>query len=141
MSDFDFGPIEMLLVGFAGERPGPGVVEAIADLIGDGLVRLLDLTFISRSSDGEVTVREIDDVSDEYGFGDVVLESRGIAADEDIAEFADDIPLGSSAALLVVELAWAKHLASRLAQSDGAVLSYARVSAPIVNGALAAIAD
>src|ERR1700712_3580755 len=109
MADFEYGPVEMLLIGFEGERPGPAVVEAIADLIEGGLVRLLDLTFISRNELGEVSTIEIEDVSDEYGFGGVELEATGLAADEDIAEFAESIPFGTSAALVVVELVWAKH--------------------------------
>lgn len=141
MADFEYGPVEMLLIGFEGARPGPAVVEAIADLIEGGLVRLLDLTFISRDELGEVTTIEIEDVSDEYGFGGVELEATGLAADEDIAEFAEQVPPGTSAALVVVELVWAKNLASKLAQSNGAVLAFERIPAPIVNAALAEITD
>lgn len=141
MADFEFGPVEMFLIGFEGERPGPAVVEAIADLIEGGLVRLLDLTFITRSELGEVSTIEIEDVSDEYGFGTVELEATGLAADEDIAEFAELVPAGSSAALLVVELVFAKNLASKLAQSGGAVITSERIPAPIVNAALAEITD
>jgi hypothetical protein len=141
MADFEYGPVEMLLIGFEGERPGPAVVEAIADLIEGGLVRLLDLTFISRSELGEISTVEIEDVSDEYGFGGVELEATGLAADEDIAEFAESVPLGTSAALVVVELVWAKNLASKLAQSNGVVLGFERIPAPIVNAALAEITD
>ena len=141
MADFEYGPVEMLLIGFEGERPGPAVVEAIADLIEGGLVRLLDLTFISRNELGEVSTVEIEDVSDEYGFGGVELEATGLAADEDIAEFAEAIPFGTSAALGVVELVWAKHLASKLAQSNGTVLAFERIPAPVVNAALAELAE
>ena len=141
MADFEYGPVEMLLIGFEGERPGPSVVEAIADLIEGGLVRLLDLTFVSRSELGEVSTIEIEDVSEEYGFGGVELEAVGLAADEDIAEFAELIPLGTSAAVVVIELVWAKHLASKLAQSNGAVLAFERIPAPVVNAVLAEIAE
>ncbi|UFS57935.1 DUF6325 family protein [Subtercola endophyticus] len=141
MADFEFGPVEMFLIGFEGERPGPAVVEAIADLIEGGLVRLLDLTFITRNELGDVSTVEIEDVSDEYGFGTVELEATGLAADEDIAEFAELVPPGSSAALLVVELVFAKNLASKLAQSGGAVIASERIPAPIVNAALAEITD
>ncbi|GGF12173.1 DUF6325 family protein [Subtercola lobariae] len=141
MADFEYGPVEMLLIGFEGDRPGPAVVEAIGDLIEGGLVRLLDLTFVSRNELGEVSTIEIEDVSDEYGFGGVELEATGLAADEDIAEFAEAIPPGTSAALVVVELVWAKHLASKLAQSNGVVLASERIPAPIVNAALAEVTD
>ena len=35
MVDFKYGPVELYLVGFEGERPSPGVVGALADRVPD----------------------------------------------------------------------------------------------------------
>jgi hypothetical protein len=137
MTEFEYGPVDLYLVGFEGDRPGPGVLEAIAELIEGGEIRLLDLLIISRSNDGEVSVVEFDDVSDEYGFGTVELEAVGLVADDDALELAQGIPPGMSGALLAVELLWAKRLASRFAESGGMVLQTERIPAPVVNAALA----
>jgi hypothetical protein len=137
MTEFEYGPVDLYLVGFAGDRPGPGVLEAIAELIEGGEIRLLDLLVISRHEDGAVFVTEWEDVSEEYGFGTVELEAVGLVADEDAKELAEGIPPGTSGALLAVELLWAKRLASRFAESGGVVLQTERIPAPVVNAALA----
>ncbi|WP_291050071.1 DUF6325 family protein [Herbiconiux sp.] len=141
MPEFSYGPVELILVGFDGERPGPEIVDALRDVIDAGTVRLLDLLFVTRSPEGALTVLELEDAGDAIGLGEVVLEATGLASFEDIEELAAEIPAGSSAALLVIELAWAKNLASKLAAGHGAVLSTERIPAPVVNEVLAALAD
>ena len=137
MADFEYGPVDLYLVGFEGDRPDPGTLEAIGELIGGGEIRLLDFLVISRAEDGAVSVTEFEDVSDEYGFGTVELEAIGLVADEDAQELALGIPPGTSGALLAIELLWAKRLASKFAASGGIVLQTERIPAPVVNAALA----
>jgi uncharacterized membrane protein len=139
MTDFRYGPVELYLIGFEGERPDPGVVGALVELLEGGLVRLLDFVIISRGDDGTVTVTEIEDATDEYGFGAVELEAVGIAGDDDIAEFAEHIPPGTSAALVALELAFARTLARRLDASGGVVLRTDRIPAPVVNAVVDAV--
>jgi uncharacterized membrane protein len=134
---FEYGPVELHLIGFDGDRPDPAVIAAIVDLIEAGVVRLLDFTIVSKSPDGEVTVTEIEDQTEEYGFGGVELAEIGIAGDEDIAELAELIPPGASAALVAFELAWARQLAERFAASGSVILRSERIPAPIVNEVLA----
>jgi hypothetical protein len=137
MAEFEYGPVELYLVGFEGDRPDAGTLEAISELIEGGEIRLLDFLVISREPDGSVLITEFDEVSDDYGFGSVELEAIGLVAEEDAAEFAQGIPPGTSGALLAIELVWAKHLASKFAQSGGIVLQTERIPAPVVNAALA----
>ncbi|MCS5735333.1 DUF6325 family protein [Herbiconiux daphne] len=140
MSDFTYGPVELMLIGFEGERPGPEIVDAFRDVVDAGTVRLLDLLFVTRSPEGVVTVLELEDAGDAVGLDDFALEATGLASVDDIEELAAEIPAGSSAALLVIELTWAKRLASKLAAGRGLVLSTERIPAPVVNEVLAAIA-
>lgn len=133
MTQFRYGPVELYLVGLAGDRPAPGVIEALRELIAAGTVRLLDFLLVSRSEDGEVSVVEIDDRAEEYGFGDLEFAEIGLAGDEDVEELASLVEPGTTAALVVVELTWAKRLAERVAASDAEVLSVERIPAPVVN--------
>ncbi|GAA2226531.1 DUF6325 family protein [Herbiconiux moechotypicola] len=141
MAQFTYGPVELILVGFEGERPGPEIVSAFEAVIDAGTVRLLDLLFVTKSPEGDLTVLELEEAGDEIGFGDLVLEATGLASVDDVEELAADIPAGSSAALLVVELLWAKGLAEKLAAGRGVVISSDRIPAPVVNEVMAAIAD
>ncbi|NNC13476.1 hypothetical protein HII28_16535 [Planctomonas sp. JC2975] len=133
MSDLEYGPVEFVLVGFPGEAPDPGVVEAVRELAKDGAVRVIDAILVTKTVEGDVETIEVEDASDTYGLEDVDLDLSGLAADEDVAYFAEALEAGASAELLVVEHLWARKLASRLAASGGAVLASERIPAPIVN--------
>lgn len=133
MAQFTFGPVEFYLVGLEGDRPSPGVIGALAELIEAGAVRLLDFIVIAKSEDGDVTVTEIEDQTEQYGFGDVEFAAIGLAGDEDVEEFAELIEPGTAAALVVIELAWAKRLAEQVAASGAEVLAVERIPAPVVN--------
>jgi uncharacterized membrane protein len=134
MADFRFGPVELYLVGFEGDRPAPGVIASLTELIESGLVRLLDFVIVAKSDDGDVTVTEVDE--EDFGFGGIEIAATGIAGDEDIDELAELIPPGASAALVALELVFARTLAAKLAASGGVVLRTERIPAPIVNAVL-----
>jgi|LSQX01.1.fsa_nt_gb uncharacterized membrane protein len=136
MVEFRFGPVELYLVGFEGDRPDPGVMQALIDLLDSGRVRLLDFIIVSKSEDGEITVTEVEDEREAYGFADIEIVATGLTGDDDIEEFADLIPPGGSAALVALELAYVRELASKLAASGGVVLRTERIPAPVVNAVI-----
>jgi len=136
---FTYGPVEFLLIAFETDTVPRSVVEAIEELIEARTIRLLDLVVVSRSPGGEVTAVDIEDVSEEYGFGSIELEATGLAPDEDIQELGADLPPGTSAVLLVIEHRWAKSLAERVAEGGGYLIHSERIPAPVVNEQLAAL--
>lgn len=136
MAEFRYGPVELYLVGFEGPRPDPATLGALLDLLETGFVRLLDLVLVTKSEDGEVDVIEIETDTDLLGFGELDIIASGLAGNEDIDEFAEHIPPGGSAALVALELAFARTLAQNLAASGGVVLRSERITAPIVNAVL-----
>lgn len=139
MTTFDYGPIEFYAVAFDGDRPGPAVLKAVDDLVAAGTVNVLDLVFARRSPEGELEILELSDTIDD---GDVPpLDMAGLAGEDDIAELAAGLEPGTSAAILVVELLWAKAFASALYDAGGAVIAREGVPAPIVNAFLAEHAD
>lgn len=132
MATFEYGPVELYLVGFEGEAPDPGTISALSELVESGLVRVLDFVLISKGEDGSLTIVEIED--EDFPLD---LHEVGIAAEEDIAELAELVPPGASAALVAMELTYARRLAESIAASGGVVLSAERIPAPIVNEVLA----
>lgn len=137
MAEFEYGPVELYLVGFEGDRMDEGTLDAIRELVEGGEIRLIDLLVISREDDGSVLITDYDEISDVYGFEDIELAAVGLVAEEDAQEFAQGIPPGTSGALLAIELLWAKNLASKFAASGGIVLQTERIPAPVVNAVLA----
>ncbi|WP_214467317.1 DUF6325 family protein [Microbacterium flavescens] len=139
MTTFDYGPIEFYAIGFDGDKPGPGVLQAIDDLVAAGTVNVLDLVYATRSPEGELTVMELSDTTDDGGVP--ALDLAGLAGIEDIEALAEQVPPGQSAAILVVELLWAKAFAAALYDAGGAVIAREGIPAPIVNAFLAENAD
>ncbi|MFC8680616.1 DUF6325 family protein [Microbacterium ureisolvens] len=138
MTTFDYGPIEFYAIGFEGDRPGPAVLQAIDDLVAAGTVNVLDLVFARRSPEGEIEVLELSDTVDD---GAPALDLAGLAGQEDILYLAENLEPGSSAAILVVELLWAKSFAAALYDAGGAVIAREGIPAPIVNAFLSEHAD
>ena len=137
MEEFEYGPVEILLISFEGDRPGPALSEALLDLVEEKTITLLDLVFVARSEAGDLRIVEMEELPDRAELPDLELGELGLAGLEDVEELAGQLQPGSSAAVLVIELAWARRFSSVLAASGGAVLHHERIPAPIVNAVLA----
>ena len=53
MAEFEYGPVELYLVGFEGDRPTTAP-SMRSGLVEGGEIRLIDLLVISREDDGSV---------------------------------------------------------------------------------------
>lgn len=139
MAEFRYGPVELFLLGLEGDRPDPALIAELAALVQDDILRVLDFVVISKSESGEVSVLEIEDDSDDYAALDLVLS--GITGEEDIRQLAELVPPGGAAAVVALELVYARKLAGALAASGGVVLSAERIPAPVVNALVDAIEE
>ncbi|HET8895782.1 MAG TPA: DUF6325 family protein [Protaetiibacter sp.] len=131
MEDLEYGPVELLLAGFTGDKPSTGVLDALADLSDAGTIRVIDLVHVTRDENGLVTFAEINESGIEVGAIDLV--AGGLASEDDVAELGSRLPPGAAAMLVVLEHVWAKRLASRLLDADGFVVDAVRIPAPVVN--------
>jgi hypothetical protein len=58
----DMGPIDYVLVEWPGRQPRGEAAPALVDLVERGLIRILDLTFITKAEDGSVAGLEVKDL-------------------------------------------------------------------------------
>ena len=135
------GPVEYLILGFPGNKFSGQIVPELAKLIDGGLIRIIDLTFISKDAAGEVTVVEYDAVEELAAFAGLDAEIGGILSDEDIAYAADSLEPNSSAAMLIWEDTWAGPFAAAVRDADGVILEGARIPREIIEQAMGALAD
>ena len=49
------GPVEYIIIGFPENQFKGEIVPALADLVESGTVRILDLIFVTKDEDGDVT--------------------------------------------------------------------------------------
>jgi len=133
MPEFRYGPVEFFLLGMPEDRPAPDVVAELGRLVATGLVRILDFVVIGKSEEGEIVVTEIEEDDDRFGLTEIEIVETGLSGSEDIDQLAERIEPGTSAALVALELTFARGLAATLAGSGGVVLAHERIPAPIVN--------
>lgn len=109
------GPISYLIVEFPGNRmTGEGLAELI-ELSDRGIIRVLDLAFVTRHDDGSVTAAELQEI-DSGDFDMTVFHgvSAGLLDQSDFDDAAAAIEPGSSAGILLFENCWATRFVAGL---------------------------
>ena len=134
------GPIEYIVVGFPGNKFKGEIVPALAELVENGTIRILDLVFIIKDEEGNVGAVELADLDPEdeaAGMADITDIDAGLLNEDDIALAADALEPNSSAGLLVFENVWATRFAEAVRNADGQLLANERIPHDVVQAALA----
>jgi hypothetical protein len=133
----EIGPIDYLLVEWPGRQPNGEVAPVLVDLVERGLIRILDLVFVSKDEGGDVTVLELADLGEEVTEL-AVFEgaSSGLLGDEDVEQAGGVLEPGTSAALLVFENAWAAPFVGAVRRSGGELVASGRIPATDILAAL-----
>ena len=141
------GPIQLIAIGFENNENFRGdTLSALDEISGRGVIKLLDLLFVMKHQDGEVSALEMSDLTEEeemeYGAligsliglgaggaeGAVIGMEAGVLAAAEHAfgvtadhaqSLADSLEPGTSAAILLIEHAWATGLKTALREAGG----------------------
>ncbi len=126
----EMGPIDYVLVEWPGRQPTGEALPHLVDLVDRGLIRIIDLTFITKDEDGSVAIVEIADLGEAVA-EIAVFEGAGsdLIHDDDVAQAGEVLEPGTSAALLVYENAWAAPFASAVRRSGGQLVASGRIPA------------
>jgi hypothetical protein len=131
------GPVELAVIAFPGSNFNGSVAPALAELVEQGTIRIIDLVFVRKDEDGSMIGLELDDLGDEAGpFDDLDGEAGGLLSDEDLEMAAELLEPGSSAVLIVWENTWARKVVSAIAGSGGVLVAHDRIDAETVAMAL-----
>lgn len=131
------GPVEYILLGFPGNNFHGEIAPALARLIENGTVRIIDLVFISKDQDGDVLAIEFDQLEELAPFATLAGEVGGLVNEEDIEYAADALEAGSSALLIVWEDTWATELYETVRGAQGVMLEGARIPGALIDAAFA----
>jgi uncharacterized membrane protein len=130
------GPVEYIIIGFPENQFKGEIVPALADLVESGTVRILDLVFVTKDADGDVTSIEYEDLP---GLGDIDGEVDGLVSEEDLEMIAEVLEPNSSGLMIVWEDVWASRLAAAIRSAGGVILSGERIPHDIVEAAFEGI--
>ena len=116
------GPLEYLLVGFEDYRFTGQILAELRAAQEKGIIRVVDLCVIQKDERGNVTERELSELSGEEAtqLSSLASNVMGLLADEDIQQVAADIPNNSAAGLVLFEHTWAIGLKEAI-KNAGAV--------------------
>ena len=134
------GPVELLVVQFPGNEVKGDVVPAIKDLVDKGTIRIIDILFIKKDQDGNVTMREINDLDDASfaAFNPIVAEIDGLVSSDDVQQLAATLNNDSSAGVMLFEDTWATRLHDAIVDAQGKVVLIDRIPQAVIEQALAA---
>ena len=132
------GPIDYLVVEFPGSHMTGKAFPHLVDLVDRGLIRILDLAFIRKETDGSVVGLELSDLDGDGELDLSVFEgaSSGLLGETDIQEAGEVLQPDSSAGILVYENVWAAPLAREIRLSGGQLVASGRIPVQQVLAAL-----
>jgi uncharacterized membrane protein len=131
----DLGPVEILVVSFPGNQFTGEVAPALAELVQTGLIRVIDLVFVTKDADGDVVAIELSDLDQATGaaFQPHVETPSGLLADQDIEDLGADLAPNSSAAILLFEHVWATKFRDAVVDSGGELVASIRVPKEVID--------
>lgn len=138
------GPVDWIVVEFPGSDFGKGeVAPLLKDYVDRGLVRVLDMLFLTKDEDGEIEPFEISDLGEgQLGeFRSFESELATVLSEQDVLELAETMDPGTSAVLLVWENAWAAPFGSAVRHAGGQLVASGRIPTQAVLAAVEADAE
>ncbi|WP_406176203.1 DUF6325 family protein [Streptomyces sp. NBC_00996] len=121
------GPVDYLVVEFPGNRMTGEGFPLLVDLVDRGIIRILDLVFIRKESDGSVAALELTDLGDEVDLTVFEGASSGLVGQDDIEEAGNALEPNSSAGILVYENVWAAPFARAMRRSGAQLVASGRI--------------
>jgi hypothetical protein len=136
----DVGPVEILMIEFPGNKFTGEIAPALAELVDQGTIRVIDLLFVTKNGAGEVAAIELSDADAEVrsAFEPIVEEASGLLSEEDIEDLGEGLDPNSSAAMLLFEHVWATRFRDAVLASGGELLAAVRIPKEVVDEVVAA---
>jgi uncharacterized membrane protein len=136
----DVGPVEILMIEFPGNKFTGEIAPALAELVDEGTIRVIDLLFVTKDAAGQVVAIELSDADAEVrsAFEPIVEEASGLLSEEDIEDLGEGLDPDSSAAMLLFEHVWATRFRDAVINSGGELLASVRIPKEVVDEVVAA---
>ena len=132
------GPVEYGVVAFPGNKFKGEIAPALKELVESKTIRIIDLAFVLKDSDGEVAGVELEDAGSEVfrAFETLTHSRDGLISDDDMKEIGAALDPNSSALVMVWEDLWATKFSDAVRNAGGVVVDLQRVPRDLVDAAI-----
>ena len=131
-----FGPVELLVLKYTGDRFTGVPAAKIKGLVDAGFIRIIDVIFARKGEDGEVKVLELNDLDDDENghFDPIVSDITGLLNQEDVEEYltAEWEPR-TTAVVALFENVWAGQFRRDVEEAGGEVVLSERIPRRVID--------
>src|SRR5450631_1013473 len=103
------GPLEYVVIGLEDQQFTSEILPVLNAIREKGAIRVVDLLLLSKVADGTVTMREMNELSEEelQPFSGLAEDFLGLFTAQDVEKLAGEIPPNTSAVVVLLEHTWA----------------------------------
>ncbi|MFN8483211.1 MAG: DUF6325 family protein [Anaerolineae bacterium] len=124
-----FGPVDLLAVEFKGNRFTGAALSEIHKLVGDGVVRVIDLVLVTKDAEGKLATIELQDVppgvASELDLLQPVISQ--MITNGDISSIGELLDNESTAAIMLYENVWATKTLEAIKAAGGRLVVSQRI--------------
>jgi hypothetical protein len=132
----ELGPIDYIVLEWPGRQPNGEAAPLLADLVDRGIIRILDIAFMTVGDDGSIVALDLGALGEETEFAEFAGASSGLLGQDDLEEAAKALEPGTSAAVIIWENRWAAPVASAMRRSGGQLVASGRIPVQAILAAL-----
>jgi hypothetical protein len=124
-----YGPVDYIVVDFPGNKFKGDIIPELEKLVASDTIRIIDLIFIIKDSEGNSESLELSDMSPdivEY-FSPLRTEETHLLAASDVQVITELLPNDSSAGILVYENVWARGFKKAVLDAEGVLIADGRI--------------
>jgi hypothetical protein len=138
-----YGPIDFIALEFEGNKFRGDILASLIELVEKDILRIIDLVVILKDENGEVMVREMQQVEEHLltVFDPLNVQVTGIITEGDIEMVAEQLANNTTAAVMLFENLWAVKFKDAVIEADGRLLMQERIPHEVVLEALVELAN
>jgi hypothetical protein len=135
--------MELIVLGFDGNKFTGDITPALLDLIDRGIVRIIDLAVVVKDGDGNALILEMQELTPELQglLHDLNGAETGLLSQADLEELAEDLAPDTTVAAFLCEHVWATGFASAVRAAGGALVMSERIPGAVIDAARASLAS